>query len=245
MQLQTVKAQKTTGSITVTFPTAFSNVPTVIVSSFWSGSSSPVGVSETVTAVSTTQCVITSGNAASNYYVSVLAVDTGQASFGALPIVAGNAQKNQGIIEINFPNGALSSPDPVILLTPLWQNSGTGVGAVDTLDNSGASECTVASGNQASAGYFTAYVAADVGSGAVNGRSLISGIANKPASGLLRVYFPQAFKSAPDVVISPWWNDQNAGVGSIDTVTNVTPSYFELTSANAAHNYFVNWMAVG
>jgi hypothetical protein len=245
MQLQTIKALKTTDSITVTFPAAFNNVPTVIVSSFWSGSSSPVGVSETVTAVSTTQCVITSGNAASNYYVSVLAVDSGQASFGALPIVAGNKAKTTDIAEINFPSGALSSPDPVIMLTPFWLNSTSGVGAVDTLDNSAASECTVASGNQASAGYFTAYVAANVGSGTVNGRTLISGIANKSAGGPLRVYFPQAFKSAPDVVISPWWNDQNAGVGAIDTVTNVTPTYFELTSHNAAQNYFVNWMAVG
>ncbi len=245
MQLQTIKAQKTTGSITVTFPTAFKNVPIVIVSSFWSGSSKAVGASETVTAVSTTQCIITSGNAASNYYVSVLAVDSGQASFGALPIVAGNAPKTQDIVEINFPNGALSSPDPVILLAPFWQNSGTGVGAVDTLDNSAASECTVASGNKAGADYFTSYVAANVGSGTVNGRTLISGIANKSGGGLLRVYFPQAFKNIPDVVISPWWNDQNAGVGAIDTVTNVTPTYFELTSPNAAQNFFINWMAVG
>lgn len=245
MQLQTIKVLKNTGTITVTFPTAFNNVPIVIVSSFWSGSSSPVGVSETVTAVSTTQCTITSGNAASNYYVSLLVVDMGQASFGALPIVAGNVPKTKGIVEINFPNGALSSPDPVILLTPFWQGSNAGVGAIDTLDNSAASECTVASGNQANAGYLTAYVAANVGSGTVNGRTLTSGIANKPGSGPLRVYFPQAFNSTPNVVISPWWNDQNAGVGAVDTITNVTPTYFELTSPNAAQNYFVNWMAAG
>lgn len=66
--------RKTTGSVRVTFPSAFKHIPIVILTPHWIGQGSEVGHVETLSDVSTTGFTLVSGNAADNYYVMWLAV---------------------------------------------------------------------------------------------------------------------------------------------------------------------------
>jgi hypothetical protein len=241
MSVQALQVNKTGTTIQLTFATAFSQPPTVIVSPAYS---SPVGNVETVTAISTTGCTIVSGNMAADYIVNVLAVDTSTTAFGSLPMQAGMLNKTSQTVTGESTGGRFSSSDPVTLLTSYWQGSTGGVGFLDTLDDSAATEFSVISGNMA-ANYYTNFLRANPGVGSESGKTLQAGIANKTGSGELRVYFATPFAAPPVVVLSPWWNDANAGVGRIDTVTQVTRDYFVVNSGNAAPNYFTSWMAFG
>ena len=207
------------GNVTIKFSTQFTNKPTIIGSPYFKDSQSQVGSIPTVTAVSKTECVITSANAASNYYVSVLAIDQESA------VRAGSINKTaSGELQIGL-SPALSSSDPMILVTSFWNGATGGVGSIDTVDDAVASEFSVVSANAAS-NYFT------------------NGIVNKIGQGKMRVYFNLPFSAVPKVFVSPWYNDQNSGVANIETVTKITRDYFEFTSSNAGLHYFVNWLAV-
>jgi hypothetical protein len=63
---------KNSGSIVINFPKPFSRIPTVVVTPFWPNGA--VGAIETVTAVSTEQFTVASGNGAANYAVNWIAV---------------------------------------------------------------------------------------------------------------------------------------------------------------------------
>lgn len=222
----------------------YNSPPTVILTPYWKGSTGQVGHVPTINSVSNNGCEIVSGNAASNYFVNVLSVDNNVATVGGRPADSGSALKEGSTNEIIF-NNTLEDPDPVILLSAYWKKQGSEVGSIETLDDSAASECKVISGNAAS-NFYTNYVALSLGIyTTANGQLLQSGITNKTGGGKHRVYFSQAFKTPPTVALSPWWNDANSQVGSIETLVKVTTYYFEFISNNAATNYFVNWVAIG
>lgn len=239
MSVQALQVNKTVSTIQITFATAFSEPPIVLLAPVYG---SPVGNVETVTNVTATGCTIVSGNMAANYMVNVLAVDPSIGSFGALPLQAGKLNKTGTTVKGESPSALFSSADPVTLLTANWVGSTNGVGYLDTLDDDTATEFTVTSGNMAS-NYFTNFLRADPGVGTAGGKTLQAGIANKVGGGQLRVYFAAPFEAPPVVVISPWWNDANAGVGRIDTVVEVTRDYFVIDSGNSAPNYFTSWIA--
>jgi|TARA_B110000037_G_scaffold221481_1_gene292680 hypothetical protein len=225
------------GNVTIKFSTPFTNKPTIIVSPYFKDSQSQVGSIPTVTAVSKTECVITSANAASNYYVSVLAIDQESA------VRAGSINKTaSGELQIGL-SPALSSSDPMILVTSFWNGATGGVGSIDTVDDAVASEFSVVSANAAS-NYFTNYIASDLGMKTIGVNNCQNGIVNKIGQGKMRVYFNLPFSAVPKVFVSPWYNDQNSGVANIETVTKITRDYFEFTSSNAGLHYFVNWLAV-
>jgi hypothetical protein len=71
------------------------------------------------------------------------------------------------------------------------------------------------------------------------------GLVNKPKEGALTVKFKARFADPPVVVLTPYWEGQNSGVGFIETLDKVTHSEFTLVSGNAAENYFVSWLAIG
>jgi hypothetical protein len=243
LQVQSI-SQTTPGNLKVTFAQAYAAPPVVLLTPYWKGSNSQVGGILTVTDITTAGCTLTSINAAANFYVNVLAIDSNVSQIGSLKANSGSPAKTLNVLKIDF-NPVLSSPDPVVLLTSFWKGSAQSVGYIDTLDDSAASECSVMSSNQAATNYFTNFVAMDPGITATdNKQTLQNGIANKLGQ-TQRVYFTQPFSSPPIVMLSPWWNDANAQVGSIETLTNVTNYYFEFTSKNMAANYFVNWVAVG
>lgn len=249
MNIQSYSVAKTsTGPLNITFNSPFNENPVVIVTPYWTnGNQSPVGHIETVVTISQTECSVTSSNFASTgYYINVLALDPGRNTIGSnTAIVAGSSLKTLETLQIDFPGNQLNSVDPATLLTPFWENSNSEVGFRETLDDSAASECQVYSGNMAD-NYYVQYVGVDLGITQLDSKTtLVAGIANKTADGTLRIYFNMQFSAPPTVCVSPWWNDANAEVDSIETVINVTTDYFDVSSANAGSNYFVNWIAVG
>jgi len=74
---------------------------------------------------------------------------------------------------------------------------------------------------------------------------LQSGTVLKSTSGALEIQFRQPFASPPVVLISPFWNGSDRGVGYIETITSINENAFVVNSSNAATNYYVTWIAVG
>lgn len=236
MNFQAFSRKKTAADLTFNFTPAFTSTPVVLLTPYWKAQNAAVGYVPTLTAINNLEGKVTSDNSADNYFVNVLAIDAGKGTFGGLPAIAGTKIKTSSAVEIEL-GSPLTSLDPVTLLSSLWIGA---VGYIDTLDDNAASEIHVVSNNSAPDGYFTQYLCTDRGLDP----DVQVGSVNKTGGGMLRVYFPNSWSSPPLVFLSPWWNDQNAGVGYIETVSNVTADYFELVSGNAAPNYFVNWMAV-
>ena len=242
MTVQVQSVSKTEDTVDVIFQSTLEQ-PVVIVTPYWRGGGT-VGYQETITSLTPNGCSITSGNAADNYFVNVLAVESDITHIGDIKATAGSHQKEEQALEIDFPAGALTSPDPATLLSSHWRGSDQGVGFIDTVDDLAASECRVISGN-ADIRYYTHFLAMDIGIWKDSGQRVATGIVNKTSNGLQRVYFPTAFDTPPTVFVSPWWNNANAAVGSVETIHRVNEHFCEANSANAAANYFVAWAAVG
>lgn len=229
--------------VNVVFNTPFSEPPVVILTPFWENSNGAVGGIPTVTSITNTGCTIVSNNhATADYFVNVLAIDMSTQKIDALMVAVGSVLKENVTVKVAYPN-QFQSVNPVTLLTSFWNGSTGPVGNIDTLDQSSNKASTIVSNNKAS-NYFTNYVTIDLGSGNQGGTAFETGIVNKTGGGKQRVYFSQPFDVEPTVMLSPWWKDNNAQVGRIETVTKVTTDYFEYTSGNVASNYFVHWMAV-
>jgi hypothetical protein len=75
-----------------------------------------------------------------------------------------------------------------------------------------------------------------------NGQTLVAGKWLKAAGGGVDIPFGMNFSEPPIVVVSPNWTAQ---VGYIDTITRVDKDKFQVTSANAAGNFYISWIAVG
>ena len=72
-------------------------------------------------------------------------------------IQAGTALKaGTGIVTINFPTPF--SQIPVVVVSPFWQNQGSAVGAIETIDTVSLESFSVASGNAAS-NYYVNWIA--------------------------------------------------------------------------------------
>ena len=77
-----------------------------------------------------------------------------------------------------------------------------------------------------------------------DGTVLIYGKWKKPAIGPIDIPFNYSFKDVNSivVVVSP---NYRSGVGGIETISSVQSDRFQVTSGNAAPEYFVSWMATG
>jgi hypothetical protein len=62
------------GSLVITFESPFVTMPEIVVSPFWKNSGQGVGYIETITSISLESFTINSGNAASNYFVTWIAI---------------------------------------------------------------------------------------------------------------------------------------------------------------------------
>ena len=238
MTYQAYSVNKTGGTVVVPFKVPFAAPPIVLLTPYWKGQNSAVGSVPTVTEVSTTSVTISSGNQASNYFVNVLAVDATAESLDGLPISVGLVAKKSSTVDIG-----VSPPKPsASLLTASWPGQG-GVSAVETVHSEDSTQgggpgITIISGNQADTGYFVNYLCA--APGAVGG--VEAGIVNKNG-GIQRVFFAKPFDEPPIVFVSPWW-DNAGGVRGVETISNVTTSYFDIVSDNQGANFFVSWVAV-
>lgn len=243
--IQSATVLKQAKTIKFTFATPFKAPPLVFVQAYYRETGTSVAI-ETVTDISATGCAITSNNgspASTNYFVCILAVDSGLTAFGALPLALGNLPKTKPAATLNLPTQRLGAPDPALLLTPYWQGSTEPSGQIETVLTSSPTECSVFGGSAAK-NYSANFLAADPGIGKVGPRRMMAGVANKTGGGVLRVYFPQPFKTVPSVFLTPWYDNYNAAMGSLETLNMVCNDYFETVSGHAAANYFVNWVAV-
>jgi hypothetical protein len=66
--------KSTPGALEIQFRQPFASTPVVVVSPFWNGSGQGVGYIETVTSINEHAFVVNSSNAASNYYVTWIAI---------------------------------------------------------------------------------------------------------------------------------------------------------------------------
>lgn len=248
MSIQTQCILKnTSGSVTVKFTEAYATPPLVILTPFNQGTPGPVSNVLTLTEVTTTSCTFTSIDAASNYYVNVLSIgSTASSEIKSTKAEWGTKAKTGITLSINYhPN--LSSPVPVVLLTSFWKDSQQSAFHPETLKTSQANGCTIESENGLPSNYYVNFLAMDLGMTSIDSnRPIQNGIQNKTGQGTQRVYFSKQFNGVPTVFLSSWWDDSSkGGVGSIETLVNVTEEYFEFNSINWGANYFVNWLAVG
>ena len=247
MVMQVIKGTaKTAQTLTVNFtPGLFSDPPIVIVSPH---NSTGVNYQEVVKTVTASQCVVVSKNMSPEYKVNILAITSGPITFGDATIISGKQLKTADEISVNILNPGLTSPDPVVLLTPFWSESATaGLGSVDTVDDSAASEFSIYSANKAPQGYYTQYLVMNIGIYTHAGKKIHNGILNKNSSGELRVYFTEPFTEIPTIFLTPWYNDQNLAVGNLEAsvINKITIHYFVLSSGNHSPHYFCNWLAYG
>lgn len=242
MNMQAFTVLKNDSTVTATYPASCSATPILLMTPVYT---TAVGATDYVAKADSESCTISSKNVAADYHVNVLAVDSGAGSFGTLKFIAGIQTKIKPEIKIDITNGHLNSRNPVTIISANWKGSGN-LGGIDTVDDASKTEISVVSINSAS-DYQVSYISADIGIGTQGGQVLQTGIANKTGGGTLRVYFTQKFSEIPTVFLTPWWNDQGAAVGSVETLLadETTIDYFELTSGNTATNYYVNWMALG
>ena len=244
MRYFAASVNKNQGTIRIPFVEPFSAPPVVILSPQWN-SGNAVGAVPTITQITADAVVVSDGNQASDYYVNVLAVEQGAESLDGQPAFPGIVSKNSASVAVT-----ISGPAPsAVLLTPYWPEGP--VGSVETLDLQTsmldpkttfdtASQLTIISGNSA-ADYQVNYIALSLGAG---GSPVQCGITNKTGNGKQRVYFPTPFDTPPVVLLSPWWDGANSGVGAIDTVTDVTNKHFDFVSGNYAANFSVSWMSL-
>lgn len=74
---------------------------------------------------------------------------------------------------------------------------------------------------------------------------ILRGTYNKTGNGLYSVQFGETYARPPVVLLTPFWQGQNAQVGNIETLNTVTETGFTGYSLNAGPNYFVEWVAIG
>ncbi len=237
-QYQAYSVSKTNGTLVVPFKVPFASPPIVFLTPYYQGQNREVGSVEAVISVSTTSVTISSGNQGDHYFVNVLAVDANAESLDGLPISVGSVAKTASAVNV-----VVSPPKPSANLVTAYYPGQSGVSYVETVTSEDFSEnggtgITINSGNSAGQGYFVNYLSA--APGAIGG--VEAGIVNKNG-GLQRVYFSKPFEAPPIVLISPWY-DNGGSVGQVDTISNVTTSYFDFASGNQGTNFFVSWVAV-
>jgi len=66
--------KSTPGAHEIQFRQPFASPPVVVISPFWNGSTGGVGYIETITSINENAFVVNSSNAATNYYVTWIAV---------------------------------------------------------------------------------------------------------------------------------------------------------------------------
>jgi hypothetical protein len=141
-----------------------------------------------------------------------------------------------GKLTINFPQ-PFSNGLPNVIVSPYWQDQ---VGFIETIISVTNTGFTVVSENKAP-DYQVSWIAAAQDQQRTVNETVQSGLINKTAAGQLKITFPTAFTTPPNVVVSPYWPTE---VGYIETIVEITKDHFTITSQNAGSNYQVSWIAV-
>lgn len=217
---------------------------TVLVSPRWQSIQSEVGFVPTITALAQNSVTITDMNVAPNFFLEIFALRlNGSLCIGSLGAACGLVAKGTYTQNVAIPSYCFPDANPVIILTSYWQGSNQSVGyneVVSSVTNTG---FNIVSLNQAS-NYYVNYLAVQRGATtSPEGLQAEANSINKIAPGTFRIYFTKPFVNLPVVVLTPWAVGNAAVCKLPETVTNVTTTYFEITSNNYGPRYFVNWFA--
>jgi hypothetical protein len=71
------------------------------------------------------------------------------------------------------------------------------------------------------------------------------GLVNKTSGIGITITFPQAFSAQPTVVVTPYWFNRAAAVGSVETLNLISNINFSVYSNNAGADYWIEWIAIG
>ena len=262
-------ARKTEARGLVNFARRFHDPPTVVITPFWEDAGREVGHAETIGRVTTEGFVLYSNNAAPNYYVSWIAIgyigghddNVNYVSIGDLILEMGRTLKTD--VSLTVPLGYPFARPPNIQVSPFWDGQRSGVGHAETIGRVARQEFAVWSDNRAS-NYYVSWIAAGT-----SRADLISRVDPRfpgysyqdfPVGGMLvrtircavglggNMVFGlaiPAFAAPPTVVVSPFWEGQNRGVGHAETLDMVEPHAVGLAAGNGADNYFVSMLAIG
>lgn len=218
----------------------FKKPPEIILTPYWQGSRGNVGYIPTVLDVTATRTIIRDKNYAPNYYLNVLCLPHEARNVHDLAAFAYTKQKNTH--DKDWVYAGEHKRMYVTLLTP-YSKSGDvrSVETVTWLDpptGPGQANAHFISRNRGK-DYFVTGLSVDMG----QSPNAEAGWQSK-AQKTMRFYFLKPWEVTPVVFVTPFVLKQNEPVKFIDTVTNVTKTYFEVTSDNIANNLLINWVAV-
>lgn len=264
-------ARKTAVECLIPFARRFDTPPRVVVTPFWEEAGREVGHAETIDRVTEDDFVLFSNNAASNYFVSWIAVGYARggrashnvhfAQVGDLVLEMGRTPKTNVSVtsRLLFP----FAHTPNVQVSPFWEGQRSGVGHAETVGRVAQRSFDAWSDNHA-ANYWVSWLAAGTG------RADLPPRRSRRHPGLTVSDFPVGdllfktlryrlrsggvqnlswgapeFAAPPTVVVTPFWRGQGRGVGHAETLLRVEPHFLLLAGDNGAENYFVSILAVG
>jgi hypothetical protein len=240
----------------------------------WDHRDSEVGHVETITNIDTRGFTVTSGNAASDYFVHWLAISGVDASPPPRPLPAGEQQaafrhgvptpiygdetwvfefgralKREAQRVVYFKTAFAASP--TVVISPQWS---AGVGHNETINEVATDHFVLHSGN-ADRAYFVNWLALGRTSRDATGEwvrfepdfMLRPGSAQKSTRSASIGYANPGprFATTPTVVLSPYWSARASTVGHAETIDHVDREDVRVVSDNAGRNYQVNALVFG
>jgi hypothetical protein len=264
--------RKTEVLCSIAFTRPFSAPPSVVVTPAWEGANREVSHAETIGQITRTGFRLYSDNAASNYFVSWIAVgylrggtdeNVTFLEVGDLLIEMGRTPKRSVTVTPQLLAG-FGQP-PSIQVSPFWNGQRRGVGHAETVGRVAQNSFDVLSDNGAS-NYFVSWLAVGTRRPDLPPNEEIPGVPGVHAywdfpvgdmlirtariqvrhggAGAVGLGVP-AFAATPTVVLTPFWEGQGRGVTHAETLSDVEPHIIVRAADNSAENYFLSMLAIG
>jgi hypothetical protein len=266
-------ARKAAVRARIDFARPFDDPPTVVITPLWEtaweDARREVGHAETIGRVAREGFVLYSNNGGADYYVSWIAIgyagrgrpsdNVNYVRIGDLILEMGRTLKTN--VSLTVPLGYPFARPPNIQVSPFWDGQRSGVGHAETIGRVTRNSFDVWSDNRAP-NYWVSWIAAGTWRTDLAPDESLPGWSYQdfPVRDMLvrtvRGRFRDAhshpvligapqFAAPPTVVVSPFWEGENRGVGHAETLNWVEPHMLMLTAGNGAPNYFVSMLAIG
>ncbi len=219
-----------------------------------------MGHAETIAFVREDHFEVVSNNAASDYFVSWIAVggerQVNRLQSGDMVMHWEQPPKLEAHERVLLNLVRFAEP-PNLQLTPVWH---TGVGHAETIIELGTSHAVIASNNVAQT-YRPMFLATGTIAGrvprnefAVGDVLVRTGVRRDLRSALKDIDLsvpPERslgenaeFAEPPVVVVTPFWEGRT-GVGHAETINRISTTHVQTASGNAGSDYGVSWIAMG
>ena len=253
----------------IAFSQRFSTPPWVVVTPAWENAGREVGHAETIGRVTQTGVRLYSSNAASNYFVSWIAVgyrrggtdeNVNYVQVGDLVIEMGKTRKQSVSVTPRLLAGFVQPP--CVQVSPFWDGQRSGVGHAETIGRVARDSFDVLSDNSAP-NYFVSWLAVGTARAGLRPSAELPGvwtywdfpvgdtlirtlrIRMRDRGQLYIALSSAAFAATPTVVLSPFWEGQGRGVTHAETIDDIGPHYVQRAAGNSGENYFISVLAIG